>query len=747
MITTAAIYARVSSARQKEEQTIASQTEALRAFAAAEGLDVPQEWIFEDEGVSGATLIRPELERLRDLAAEIEIPVVLCHSPDRLARRYAYQALLIEEFARAGTEVRFIKGPKAKTPEDELLLQFQGMIAEYERAQITERTRRGKLHRARSGSAAVLSGAPYGYRYVRKSEEAEARYEIVEPEAVVVRELFRLYVDENESIAGLSRWLGDQGIVTATGKTRWDRSTIWGMLRNPAYCGRAAFGKTRMVSARPKMTRPVRRKGKRIPPSGQVTRDQPESDWIEIAVPPIVSDQSFQLAARRLQDNRRFAPRGTKEPSFLQGLVACATCGYSYYRTSTRTKKRRLYYYRCLGSDDYRYENGRVCSSRPVRQDYLEDLVWGHVTRLMADPGLIRAEIERRLSDLRATSPITAQKSRLELEFSRCTRAKTRLLEAYQEELVSLDELRARMPDLRKKESTLRVQLDALKAETLDQETYVALAESLETFFERLRDGAETCAVEERQRIVRLLVKEVLVDPERILIRHSIPTRNPDSDGSYPLRWRSHHSALRRALRRRSEHARSLLNGSLQPALHIKVNPALRAVMSHRSHHQVVGQTSKEVLNVQVDDPVLLPTPLTSFSQSIVSTAAWSCTKRRGMKLWFHLTFQELFDHGLCDAVGDCRDSQRTPPTTLLGDLHAPDGRREIAARRHPIPNLVQIAFQVGLESRQRLTIYPRRSSIRSDPLVRFPDRLFGYLVRLAATTWLLPHRLTTSLG
>jgi site-specific DNA recombinase len=663
MITTGAIYARVSSARQKEEQTIASQTEALRAFAAAEGLDVPQEWIFEDEGVSGATLIRPELERLRDLAAEVEIPVVLCHSPDRLARRYAYQALLIEEFARAGTEVRFIKGPKAKTPEDELLLQFQGMIAEYERAQITERTRRGKLHRARSGSAAVLSGAPYGYRYVRKSEEAEARYEIVEQEAVVVRELFRLYVDENESIAGLSRWLGDQGIVTATGKTRWDRSTIWGMLRNPAYCGRAAFGKTRMVSARPKMTRPVRRKGKRIPPSGQVTRDQPESDWIEIAVPPIVSDQSFQLAARRLQDNRRFAPRGTKEPSFLQGLVACATCGYSYYRTSTRTKKRRLYYYRCLGSDDYRYENGRVCSSRPVRQDYLEDLVWGHVTRLMADPGLIRAEIERRLSDLRATSPITAQKSRLELEFSRCTRAKTRLLEAYQEELVSLDELRARMPDLRKKESTLRVQLDALKAETLDQETYVALAESLETFFERLRDGAETCAVEERQRIVRLLVKEVLVDPERILIRHSIPTRNPDSDGSYPLRWRSQDSTLGRAGDRLAADAILAEDSSLEEPLDQAQNTFVFDPIAHATHQGRVVDLVEARLDVRLEHPLVSARPEeVDLSDCVLSPAL----RAEAIRAWLEVRFEDRLEHQLQQHLHGSVRGSRDPEAAEL---------------------------------------------------------------------------------
>lgn len=545
-MTAVAIYARVSSARQKEEQTIASQTAALRDHAAAAGLEVLQDWVFEDEGYSGATLIRPGLERLRDLAAEIEIPVLLCYAPDRLARRYAYQTLLIEEFARVGTEVRFLKGAKADTPEDALLLQFQGMIAEYERAQIAERTRRGKLHRARCGSPAVLSGAPYGYCYVRKSEDNEARYEIVEGEAAVVREIFRRYVEEYESIAGLTRWLGKQGISTATGKSRWDRSTIWGMLRNPAYCGRASFGKTRRIDVRAKVTRAVRRRGKRAVP-GHTTREQPRTEWIEIPVPPIVSEEVFELAARRLHDNRRFALRRTKEPSLLQGLVVCASCGYSYYRTSTRTSKRKLYYYRCLGADDYRYEHGRVCSSRPVRQDYLDELVWGHVMKLLADPGLIRNEIDRRLQDIRTANPVAAQKTRLELELNRCTRAVTRLVEAYQEELVPLEELRKRMPGLRKRQSTIRAQLDALAAETLDRETYLALAENLEAFLRRLRDGAETSSVQERQRVLRLLVKEVLVDPEQIVIRHSIPTRSTESEGCYPLCGRSQGAALRRA--------------------------------------------------------------------------------------------------------------------------------------------------------------------------------------------------------
>jgi site-specific DNA recombinase len=182
----AAIYARVSSARQKEQETIGSQTAALRAHAEQLGLDVPEPWVFEDEGHSGASLVRPALERLRDLVGQIPVDVLLVYSPDRLARKYAYQALLIEEFGKAGTSVVFVKGPHSDSPEDALLVQFQGMIAEYERAQILERTRRGKTHRAKAGTVNVLSGAPFGYRYVRKSDHADACYEIVPHEAAVV---------------------------------------------------------------------------------------------------------------------------------------------------------------------------------------------------------------------------------------------------------------------------------------------------------------------------------------------------------------------------------------------------------------------------------------------------------------------------------------------------------------------------------------------------------------------------------
>ena len=243
----AAIYARVSSEQQKEENTIASQTAALIDFAREQGYSVPDEWVIEDEGFSGASLVRPGLERLRDLAAEGHIQTVLIHSPDRLSRKYAYQVLLTEEFARHGVETIFLKAPHSNTPEDQLMLQFQGMIAEYERAQILERSRRGKRHRAKAGQVSVLCAAPYGYRYIRKTSEAPARYEIDAAEAEVVRLVYDKYTVGGLSIGAIARLLHGMGVPTRR-RVRWERSVVWAILRNPAYKGTACFNKTQVGS-------------------------------------------------------------------------------------------------------------------------------------------------------------------------------------------------------------------------------------------------------------------------------------------------------------------------------------------------------------------------------------------------------------------------------------------------------------------------------------------------------------------
>ena len=395
MTKVAAIYARVSSDRQKENHTIASQVAALMDYAEAHEYKVPAEWRFQDEGYSGATLLRPGLEALRDLAAAGHLEAVLIYSPDRLSRKYAYQVLLAEELSRCGVELVFLKAPSGATPEDQLLLQFQGMIAEYERAQIAERSRRGKRHRAHQGSINVLSGAPYGYRYVRKSDTAAAYYEVLEAEAAVVRRVYEAYTQEGLSINAIAHRLNEEQIPTRTGTTRWERSTVWGMLRNPAYRGRACYGKTEL-RPRQRITRPLRKR-QGLASRDSANHERPRPDWIEIAVPALVSEATFALAQEQLEQNKRHSPRRTIEPSLLQGMLVCERCGYALYRTSTQTSARKLYYYRCLGSDAYRHLRGAVCDNPPVRQDHLDAVVWKELVRLLEDPQVIQEELNRRL--------------------------------------------------------------------------------------------------------------------------------------------------------------------------------------------------------------------------------------------------------------------------------------------------------------------------------------------------------------
>jgi site-specific DNA recombinase len=517
----AAIYSRVSSDRQKEEQTIASQTAALIEHSQQEGYTVPAKWIFQDEGYSGATLIRPGLEKVRDLAAEGQIESVLIYSPDRLSRKYAYQVLLVEEFARHGVEIVFIKSPRASTPEEQLLLQFQGMIAEYERAQIAERTRRGKRHRAKAGSVNVLSGAPYGFRYVKKTETSASYYEIIEQEAGVIRKVFELYTGSWFSIGGVVGWLNDQGIPTRKKISRWERSTVWAMLRNPAYVGRACFGKTESVP-RQRITRPLRQRGGYSPRCSS-NRERPKQEWIEIPVPAIIDEETFALAAERLEQNKRFSARRTIEPTLLSGMLVCGECGYAYYRSSTRTSSRKIYYYRCLGSDDYRHANGRICQSKPIRQDYLDGIVWQQVVELLEDPALIRQEIQRRLQKIQESNPTKKRKEIIDREITRHQKGIEKLLDAYQEGLLELDELRSRMPNLRKRSEALQAELRSLETITADQQTFLRLAENIEGFLQRLRSNAGTLDVIERQKILRLVVKEIQIHKEAIKIRHSIP--------------------------------------------------------------------------------------------------------------------------------------------------------------------------------------------------------------------------------
>jgi site-specific DNA recombinase len=526
----AAIYARVSSEQQREENTIASQTAALIAFAKSHDMEVPKEWVFEDEGYSGATLERPGLERVRDLAAEGQIQVALAYAPDRLSRKYAYQILLMEEFARHGVETLFVKSPSGSSAEDQLLIQFQGMIAEYERAQILERSRRGKRHRAQSGEVSVLSNAPYGYRYIRKTDETPAAYVIDEAEANVVRRVFEMYTIHGLSIGEITRRLNREGIPTRRAP-RWERSVLWAILRNPAYRGTACFGKTHSL-ARTRDMRAQRRRGKTTS-STTASHERPREEWIEIPVPALVTEENFARAQELLHQNKIRSRRRTIAPSVVQGLVSCAKCGYALSRTSTQTSARKIHYYKCIGSDSWRKLGGPVCSNgRFIRQELLDQIVWAEVIRLLEEPALIQQELDRRLEAARSSDPTRKREQSLQRESTQVGKGIERLLTAYQEGLLSIEQLRERMPLLRQRQQALTAELQAIADQTNDRAAFLRLAETLTAFLSRLRSAAETLSVVERQRIVRLLVKEVLVGEDTITIRHSIPIPSSQDGGA-----------------------------------------------------------------------------------------------------------------------------------------------------------------------------------------------------------------------
>jgi site-specific DNA recombinase len=288
----AAIDARVSSERPATAQTIASQLAARRERVAADGGALPEALQFLDDGSRGTTLGRPALERLRDLVAAGAVDRLYIHSPERLARKYADQVLLVDELRRTGVAVIFLHRELGRRPEDDRRLQVQGMRAAYERAQIVERHRRGKLQAARAGVVHGLAGAPYGYRSSdTHAGGGQARYEILPDEARVVRQVFDGVGRDRFTIGAVGRRLTQAGERTRTGRTVWERSVVGGILHNPAYQGTAALGKTPQGPLRPRLRA---QRGRPLQPR-RATADYgvPASEWLPIPVPALVDPRVF----------------------------------------------------------------------------------------------------------------------------------------------------------------------------------------------------------------------------------------------------------------------------------------------------------------------------------------------------------------------------------------------------------------------------------------------------------------------
>jgi site-specific DNA recombinase len=509
MNSVAAIYARVSSEQQADAHTIDSQVKALRERVTADGLELQREMEFIDNGYSGATLVRPELERLRDGIARQMIDRLYVHSPDRLARKYAYQVILMEEFHRNQVEVVFINRALGNTPEDELLLQVQGVIAEYEREKISERNRRGRRHAAQRGSVSVMLNAPYGYRYIKKMEGGgEARFEIVAEQARVVRQIFEWYGRERLGLWEVCRRLAEAGEVTRKGNRRWDRSTVWGILKNPAYRGTAAFGKTRSEPPRPRLRpqrgRPAQARRPRF------RQSVPEAQWILIPVPAIVDPDLFEAVQEQLRDNKRRAQVRRRAAGFLlQGLVCCAQCGYALCGNRGASRKPGVshQYYRCSGTDRYRFGGERICSARSIRTDLLDAAVWREVRQVLEDPERLAEEYRRRLQGPkpREVEDVVTIQSQL----SRLQQGLGRLIDSFASGLITREEFEPRVGRMRARVTGLQAEAEArADQDQLHSELRLVVGQ-LEQFSSRVKDGIDCADHETKRDVIRALVKRV----------------------------------------------------------------------------------------------------------------------------------------------------------------------------------------------------------------------------------------------
>jgi site-specific DNA recombinase len=481
-----ALYARVSTAHQAQEQTIASPLAALHAHAAKRGFQVDDAHLYLDDGYSGSRLDRPGLDRLRDAVQAGVVERVVVYAPDRLARDYVWQQVVIADLARQGCAVEFVHGPSQETPEDRLLLQMQGMFAEYERAQILERTRRGRLHRARQGLL-LVGQAPYGYRRVAARDGQPAYLEIFAPEAAVVRQLYDWLLVEGLSARQIAKRLRQQAVPPPQAVC-WHPATVRNILRNPAYGGTAFYNKTRAVE--PRQTEdgvPYRR---RVKSSARV---RPPEQWIPIPVPAIVAQGLHEQAAEQLRQNRWHAPRNVRYPYLLRGLVRCGACHLRMDGALQRSQpnpegtRYEYAYYVCKGACPVTAGRPERCRARRVRADRLDAVVWAQVRDLLLTPDRLVAQFARVRDGASVEDGVLEQQlARLQQLAARHRRQQERRVDAYQQGVISLDELAARRGQLARQQADVDAQVTLLEQERQARTQLAPVLAAVEAF--RARD-------------------------------------------------------------------------------------------------------------------------------------------------------------------------------------------------------------------------------------------------------------------
>src|SRR3954466_1692678 len=517
-----AIYGRVSTSHQVERQTIEQQLGRLTAHVgahAAEGWTLDPAHTFRDDGYSGAALARPGLDRLRDAIKGREVDRVLVTAPDRLARNYVHQMVLLEEWARAGCAAEFLDRPMSDDPHDHLLLQIRGAVAEYERTLIAERMRRGRLAKLRAGVLLPWTYPPYGYRLSPDRPRDPAGVTADPAEAAVVAELFAMYREPGTSLMQLAMHLDARGVPTPRNRSRWSSPTIRGILRNPTYTGQVYAQRTqyRPPTHRRSATHPIGR------PHG-TTVPQPADTWLLVGqVPAVVSQAHFDEVQAKLATNRSFARRNnTAHQYLLRALVSCGCCGLA---CTARAVNGRNFYYLCNGKGHSTFSHRATrCPARYTPASQLDALVWDDLRALLSEPEPLAAAVARAHGGAWLPQELQARRETLRRSQVHLGQQIERLTDAYLRAVIPLDEYERRRRDLEQRARALAGQEEQLRCDAARRQQLAGVAASVEAFRARVQRGLAEAGFEQRRQLVLLLIDRVVVTGADVEIRYVLPT-------------------------------------------------------------------------------------------------------------------------------------------------------------------------------------------------------------------------------
>jgi site-specific DNA recombinase len=532
-----AAYTRVSTDRQQLAQTIQQQVDLLLGYVRRQPEWVLDEaHIFRDDGYSGARLQRPGLDALRDQVARAAFDVVVIAAPDRLARHFVHQMVVLDEWERAGIEVVFIDRPPSRDPHEQLVTQIRGAVAEYERTLIADRMRRGRLAKLRAGQLLPwTSHVPYGYR-VDPERPRDPALVTVDPYAGgIVREVFATYADGGATLHGLAEALTRRGVPTPTGLRLWSPATLHGILTNPAYIGQAVAQRyqTRTPQQRHSPLLPIGRTRER-----HSSPSRPRDEWIIVPIPVLVPEAHFVAAQQRLVHNRVVARRNLKHKYLLQGLVSCGHCRLCcFVRARGRTVapgESQYHYYLCRGKQaavTSRHE--QLCPSRFIPAAELDALVWADLCTVLQTPELLAEALQRARTGAWLPETVQQQHASIRTAHKSLERQQERLLDAYVAGLLDLTAFEQRQRGLADRMAELAARGRELLAQGQRLLDTAKILTSMTEVCARLRQNLEAATFEQRRELVELLIDRVVVTDDDVEIRYAVPT----TEGSLHTRF------------------------------------------------------------------------------------------------------------------------------------------------------------------------------------------------------------------